>query len=949
MFSIFTPKKTSEPAARSRAEAPDRVYKVLKYVTVKGYIAKHPKLAAPLRRLGSIISWRVWLHLIIAHTAITCVIFGHFFMLQFYNRASDALDSRYYWARRLIPSLEFGSMHAVLFQFALLPITMARHLITSTGIMSTSSLHFVHIHLGYVVTLVITGAVIIVLVFFGVMCHNLETEHTTLGTETFCDKFKSEIAITGYCVLFCILTILITGNQRNSKEFRHGRVRSQTFHWLATSFLVYILDRVYRHMSAAWMAQGAPPTLTITEEHYSLTLRLEREMRVLPGDWTQLRVPSISAMAHPFSVMQGPTLYDVVYFIKSPHNGPGDKTTPFCRALIEAVAGKNNQGPIRRNSTNGTLGKGKPRHIVGKLVPMAVMGPYNSNFPAVAGMDGVVCVGLGSGVVPCLSVFLTAIRSCLRGHNVKIPDEAHAVGAHEWAAAVLGRHHRRRRAHKLENDIGSTSMQTNEVRQLRMERMKTPGSTSPQKQVENILIPMTVTEEGGMISTFGRTLQARCESFYIRLATPLSPLCAPAPTSRLLKAPALTHLASHPASLPTLIPPQQINSVKGKLRLEVLRLLFYSLAVAAVSLTFSFHFMPKQVPVALAVSLREYIRYITFGLSCVFLLVAVYRAAQVFKVVWGSCLPAAHSQPPPSPHPTQPKSPGGLRAAAAWGNSGPPDHSRSDVVVAHILVLTSTRLLGFKMPLGFQPEPHGGYVWLWTLLLAILPIRLATFTDDYTIKGRKAASTLSTVFPQRVQAIWVLRDTPTAQSVLDLMEQPMATILRTERNAIDFIKHVSITIYVTRSSGQDLQVPYHMRDIVEIKTGRPDFGQRLSTIDLCSEIETKKMAHTCVFYCGNKTASNEVSHAVFSENVVASLADIPHRMSFAGESFAAGRTSLFEGKPPGGAAAKKKRPATTPIVVQAPFVVQAKANATARNSVTTSGDRSSDSSLEFHA
>jgi hypothetical protein len=39
-----------------------------------------------------------------------------------------------------------------------------------------------------------------------------------------------------------------------------------------------------------------------------------------------------------------------------------------------------------------------------------------------------------------------------------------------------------------------------------------------------------------------------------------------------------------------------------------------------------------------------------------------------------------------------------------------------------------------------------------------------------------------------------------------------------------------------------------------------------------------------VFYCGNKTASNEVSHAVFSENVVASLADIPHRMSFAGES-----------------------------------------------------------------
>jgi hypothetical protein len=143
------------------------VYLALTYATVRNYIANNESLSRPLRKLEWIIAWRYWIHAIVAHTAISLVIFAHFFLLQYFNRAAQALDSRFYWARRIIPSLEFGSMHAVLFQLALLPITMARHLVTTSGLISTSSLYFVHIHLGYTVCVTIIVAIVIVIIFFG--------------------------------------------------------------------------------------------------------------------------------------------------------------------------------------------------------------------------------------------------------------------------------------------------------------------------------------------------------------------------------------------------------------------------------------------------------------------------------------------------------------------------------------------------------------------------------------------------------------------------------------------------------------------------------------------------------------------------------------------------------------------------------------------------------------
>ena len=144
-----------------------------------------------------------------------------------------------YWAKRLVPPIEFGSMHAskckpinnmisfitrlilsnpcilfccfffssVLFQMALIPFTMSRYTIAS---FSNSSLNKylpldkalrIHIHLGYTMVSIVFSATIVFFIFFGLSCSE--------GEEAFCDKFTSEIMITGYCILGLLVSSLV--------------------------------------------------------------------------------------------------------------------------------------------------------------------------------------------------------------------------------------------------------------------------------------------------------------------------------------------------------------------------------------------------------------------------------------------------------------------------------------------------------------------------------------------------------------------------------------------------------------------------------------------------------------------------------------------------------------------------------------------------------------------
>ena len=126
-------------------------------------------------------------------------------------------------------------MHAILFQMALLPLTMAR---STVAYLSQTyigrkyiPLHKVvamHVHLGYVMVGFVFGSTILFFVFFGQGCVQQKTgkEPSPNGVKTFCKKMQSEIMITGLTIMGCLL-LLLTSYWSNVQP-RFG-IRSDAF------------------------------------------------------------------------------------------------------------------------------------------------------------------------------------------------------------------------------------------------------------------------------------------------------------------------------------------------------------------------------------------------------------------------------------------------------------------------------------------------------------------------------------------------------------------------------------------------------------------------------------------------------------------------------------------------------------------------------------------------
>lgn len=203
-----------------------------------------------------------------AHFVATMVVWGHFALIKFQEQEGKVPEEApRYWAKRIVPPLEFGSMHAILFQMALIPFTMSRYTIAS---LSTSKLNKylplnkalrIHIHLGYTMVSIVFLATIVFFTFFGLLCSE--------GDEAFCDKFTTEIMITGYCILGLLILMASTAYFRNTIPYelfygvhflflamyslaiahtldvaqRSGKKdRSQTFKWFVAPLIYYMCD-----------------------------------------------------------------------------------------------------------------------------------------------------------------------------------------------------------------------------------------------------------------------------------------------------------------------------------------------------------------------------------------------------------------------------------------------------------------------------------------------------------------------------------------------------------------------------------------------------------------------------------------------------------------------------------------------------------------------------------
>jgi len=118
-----------------------------------------------------------------------------------------------YWWKRIVPPLEFGAMHAILFQMALIPLTMSRFSIATLSgsvldrFIPMNRMLRMHIHLGYTMVIVVFFATVLFFAFFGTLCRR--------GEQAFCDKFTSEIMCTGYGILASLLIVAITAHFRH--------------------------------------------------------------------------------------------------------------------------------------------------------------------------------------------------------------------------------------------------------------------------------------------------------------------------------------------------------------------------------------------------------------------------------------------------------------------------------------------------------------------------------------------------------------------------------------------------------------------------------------------------------------------------------------------------------------------------------------------------------------
>ena len=343
---------------------------------------------------------------------------AHFGLIKFEQQGESVPEGapRYWW-KRLTPTFEFAAMHAILFQMALIPLTMSRYSIAWLSrsecfidkFVPLNRMLRIHIHLGYTMILIVFLAVIFFFTFFGLLCSD--------GDQSFCDKFKSEIMITGYVILVMLLIVGFTSFFRHKipyevfyvvhhivfamfiltivhtidVEQRKGlKERSQTFKWFSSTLLYYIADRCYMHLTQRYKTKLLGSSVVYGEGGGTKMVILKIARPTLfhfkPGQYAFLRIPEIDAYHwHPFSIASGPESSKLEFYIE--------------------VYGKNSwTGKLLKIlNHDGATNSGKLRLFVD------VMGPYGTSLGKTDDYSHIMAIGAGTGTI---IVSLGHVRDC---------------------------------------------------------------------------------------------------------------------------------------------------------------------------------------------------------------------------------------------------------------------------------------------------------------------------------------------------------------------------------------------------------------------------------------------------------------------------------------------------------------------------------------------------------
>ena len=260
------------------------------------------------------------------------------FQIQFEIVPEDA--TRYWW-KVLIPTFEFGTMHFILFNLALIPLTMCRFIITKaskTFLKSFVPFHEstkVHIALGYITTFLLVVSTITFIAFFGTLCSD--------GQQSSCDKLTSEIMISGYIIFATFMIIGFTSYFRNMIPYkvfyichhlfllayaatiahtvdniqRQQGGRSQTFQWLSASFILYMCDRAAMYLKRRYKTQMDLSHCRVRDKMIYLRVTKPNLFYFGPGQFVYLKIPLIDNRWHPFSIASSPSSPYLEFYIES--------------------------------------------------------------------------------------------------------------------------------------------------------------------------------------------------------------------------------------------------------------------------------------------------------------------------------------------------------------------------------------------------------------------------------------------------------------------------------------------------------------------------------------------------------------------------------------------------------------------------------------------------------
>lgn len=285
----------------------------------------------------------------------------------------------------------------------------------------------IHIYLGYCMIGIVIIATAFFFAFFGVLCAG--------GEQAFCDKFTSEIMITGYAILATLLVVIVTSYLRYHIPYevfyiihhivflmyaiciahtldvaqRSGESqRSQTFKWFSVSLLYYVCDRLamkfhhtYRTKLLECSAVRGGGGQSADDCSRMLILKLKRPPLFFfrPGQYAFLKVNSIDSVHwHPFSIASGPNSPYLEFYIEV--FAVNSWTDKLWNLLDESNAPANKVG--------GTI-TSSPR-----LVEFQVMGPCGTGLPTTKDYSHAVAIGTGTGIVPLLSALKQHVHSLIR-------------------------------------------------------------------------------------------------------------------------------------------------------------------------------------------------------------------------------------------------------------------------------------------------------------------------------------------------------------------------------------------------------------------------------------------------------------------------------------------------------------------------------------------------------